>query len=273
MNKYITSEMEWLSALNEEGIDVPRPFRNQDGEWITTADGGYDVPQARDCTLITWVDGRFMNNPRPKHFKSLGRVVGRIHDQSVHWTRPKGFKRPHWDWDGLYGDGFSYGSPAKDAREAIPKKHQEMFQKTLNHVEEVQNQLGKGKKVYGLMHADLAINDNMVFRAGKARPFDFDDCGFGYWAFDFGVLLAHYMIDFGSPTAKMREALIEGYLETSPLPESNLDYIDLFIAARLTQLMFFYQASSLANPAYATEAREEIDSCAKCLKSVVRTIV
>ncbi len=270
--KYINSEMEWLLALNEAGIDVPRPFKNQEGNWITKTDGGYEPPQERNCTLISWVDGRFVKNPRPMHFKTLGQIIGKIHDQSVHWKRPDGFKRPHWNWDGLYGDGFDYGVPAEEARNAIPKKHQEIFQKTLNLVEDTQNQLGKGKNVYGLMHADLAISDNMVFRGGEPRIFDFDDCGFAYWAFDLGVLLAHYMLDFDKQLSMMREALIEGYQETSPLPESNLEFIDLFIAARLAQLMFFYQGAALLHPEHSADAGQEINSSAKLLKQVLKRL-
>jgi Ser/Thr protein kinase RdoA (MazF antagonist) len=270
--EYISSEMEWLTALNDDGIDVPKSFRNITGEWITIADGGYEVPQARKCTLISWVDGRFVKTPRPTHFRSLGRMVGVIHDQSVHWRKPKNFKRPHWDWEGLFGDGFNYGFIASEARNAIPKKHQEAFRKTLSRVEEVQNQLGKGKKVYGLMHADLAISDNMVYRGGQPRLFDFDDCGFAYWAVDLGVLLAHYMLDFDKPSSKMREELIEGYKETSPLPESNLEYVDLFIAARLAQLMVFYQGPILTRPELQDQGGKMIDDCAKQLNKVIKHI-
>lgn len=269
---YISSEMEWLFALNEAGLDVPRPYKNQDGQWITVADIGFEVPQARNCTLISWMEGRFVKKPRPKHFKSLGKIVGRMHQQSVHWKKPNGFKRPHWDWEGLFGDGFDYGVPAKEARAAIPKKHQEIFQRTLNLVEEAQNQLGKGRKVFGLIHADLAIGENMVFRAGEALVFDFDDCGFGYWAFDLGVVLANYMLDFEFPQHEMQEALIEGYQETSPFTDSNLEYLDLFIAARLAQLMFFYQGSAVLRPEVVNEANEEIASCAELLKQLLKRL-
>ena len=270
--KYIFSEMEWLSALNEEDIDVPKPFRNLEVDWITTADVGFEVPQQRNCTLISWVEGRLLKNPRSKHFKSLGRVIGRIHGQSMNWKKPKGFKRPHWDWEGLYGDGFDYGVPAKDAREAIPKKHQSIFNETLKLVQEASDQMGKGKSVYGLIHADLAISDNMVFRAGEARPFDFDDCGFGYWMFDLGVLLAHYILDFGTSLSGMQEILIEGYQETSPLPESNLEYLELFIAARLAQLMFFYQGGAVQHPHHRDESIREVNNCAKYLKRILKKL-
>ncbi|MBY8998212.1 MAG: phosphotransferase [Candidatus Thorarchaeota archaeon] len=268
---FIVSEMEWLSALHQEGIKVPMPVRNLDGEWLTVADGGYEAPQKRNCTLIGWTEGRLLNkNIRPKHFRSLGRVMGRMHEQSRRWKRPKGFARPHWDWEGLFGDGFSYGVPAADARNAIPKAHQVAFNEVLNRVREASEQMGKGKNVYGLIHADLGLSDNVAFHAGEVRPFDFDDCGFGYWVFDFGVTLAQYFVDTNDTSQTMREALIGGYEETATLEGISIEYLDLFIAARIAQLMFFYQASGLAHPGHMEDAKREINDHAKYLKDILK---
>lgn len=271
--KFIVSEMEWLSALHQEGIKVPMPVRNLDGDWLTVADGGYDVPQKRNCTLIGWTEGRLLNkNIQPKHFKALGRVIGRMHEQSRRWKRPKGFARPHWDWEGLFGDGFSYGVPAEDARNAIPKTHQVAFNEVLTRVREASEQIGKGKNVYGLIHADLGLCDNVAFFAGEARPFDFDDCGFGYWVFDFGVALGQYFIDTNDASQTMKEALISGYTETADSEDIGLEYLDLFMAARIAQLMYFYQASALAHPEHMEEATREINVHAKYLKRILKSI-
>lgn len=270
---FIASEMEWLSALHQEGIDVPTPIRNQAGEWITEADGGYDVPQIRNCTLIRWTEGRLLSKGiRPRHFRALGRVMGRLHEQSRSWKPQKGFTRPHWDWDGLYGDGFSYGVSAAEARKAIPKMHQSNFNQTLTRVREVSDQLGRGKRVYGLIHADLGIVENVAFLAGEARPFDFDDCGFGYWLFDFGVPLAQHIIDTNDFSGTMQDALLLGYEETSSLDSIDTEYITLFMAARIAQLMFFYQASALAHPQHMDEAKREINEHAKYLKQILKDL-
>ncbi len=142
--EYITSELEWLAALTEAGIDVPRPFRNLDGEWITSIEGEHSVPGKRNCTLISWTEGRILNKRfLPKHFRSLGRVTGRMHEQSMTWKKPKGFKRPHWDWEGLFGDGFDYGVPGQDARNAIPENHKATFNEVLKRVREASEQMGK----------------------------------------------------------------------------------------------------------------------------------
>ncbi|TFG33207.1 hypothetical protein EU528_00655, partial [Candidatus Thorarchaeota archaeon] len=179
--KYITSEMEWLYALSQDGISVPKPIRNLDGNWLTVADGNYKVPAKRNSTLVGWSEGRLLQNAHPKHFRSLGRVIGQLHEQSMKWKRPKGFARPHWDWNGLFGDGFDYGFSATEAREAIPTEHQKSFKQVLERVAEFSESHGKGKKVYGLIHADFDVMDNATYYGGEIHPFDFDDCGYGYW--------------------------------------------------------------------------------------------
>jgi Ser/Thr protein kinase RdoA (MazF antagonist) len=269
--KFIVSEMEWLSALHHEEIGVPIPVRNLADEWLTIADGDYDIPQKRNCTLIGWTEGRILgNNIRPKHFRSLGRVMGKMHEQSRRWKPPKGFARPHWDWDGLYGDGFSYGVPAADARKAIPKAHQAVFNETLKRVREISEKLGRGKKVYGLIHADLGVGDNVAYLAGEARPFDFDDCGFGYWVFDFAVPLSQHFLDTNDNSQTMQKALISGYEETASSDRIGLEHLDLFIAARIAQFMYFYQASGLANPQHMEEAKREVNEHGKYLKRLLK---
>ncbi|KYK38677.1 MAG: phosphotransferase [Theionarchaea archaeon] len=270
---YISSELEWLSALSNAGIEVPEPFRNLNGDWLTKVDSEYEIPCKRNCTLLRWIEGRLVKkNPRPHHFSALGRVIGRMHEQSIHWKIRKGFTRPHWDWEGLFGDGINYGVPAKDARDAIPKTHQRAFNDALAQVKEVFEQLGKGKNVYGLIHADLGVNSNLVFHAGKACPLDFDDCGFGYWLFDLGVVLACYFSDFNDPTPTMQNALIKGYEEMTPLSDMNMEYLDLFIAARYAQLMFFYQGVAIHHPRHRDEAVQEVNHYGKHLKRILKKI-
>jgi Ser/Thr protein kinase RdoA (MazF antagonist) len=269
--KYISSELEWLSALRDAGIQVPKPFKNLGGSWLTKVDSEYNVPQERNCSLISWVEGRLLKkNFHPHHFKSLGRVIGRMHEQSIGWKPPKGFSRPHWDWRGLFD--YDYGIPGEDARSAIPKVHQPIFNEALNLFQETFNQLGKGKRIYGLIHADLGVSDNVVYHAGEARPLDFDDCGFGYWLFDFGVVLSQYISDFNDKSPIMRDALIEGYMETTPLSNLDFDCLDLFIATRYAQFMYFYQAAGLHSPQHMDEANKEVNMNAKHLKRILKKL-
>jgi Ser/Thr protein kinase RdoA (MazF antagonist) len=269
--EYISSELEWLLALTNAGIKVPEPFRNLQGNWLTKVESEYEVPCERNCSLVRWVEGRMLkNNLKPNHVRALGKVIGKMHEQSIGWKIPKGFTRPHWDWHGLFD--YDYGVPGEDARAAIPKRHKQVFNDALELLRETFEQLGKGKKLYGLIHADLGLSDNVLFHAGEARPLDFDDCGFGYWLFDLGVPSAQYYLDVNDTTPTVRNALIDGYRETSPLADLNLKYLDHFMAARYAQFMFFYQASGLHSPQYIDEANQEIDENAKFLKRVLKRI-
>src|SRR5579871_325879 len=50
----IRSELLWLEALGADGFLVPAPVRTvQGGLWTTASAEG--VPEARACTLLTWV--------------------------------------------------------------------------------------------------------------------------------------------------------------------------------------------------------------------------
>lgn len=265
--EHITSELEWLSALHKEGIGVPEPLRNLEDQWVSTVKGDYDIPQQRNCTLLRWVHGRMINKGiRPKHFKAMGRVMGKMHKQAQDWKPPKGFTRRSWDWEGLYGDGAGFDPPAQKVRETIPKSHQNTFVKVTDKVQEAINDLGKGRKVYGLIHADIAIDANILFHKDEARPIDFDDSGFGYWIFDLAVPLAHYISDFKDTSPIMRNALLEGFQESHYLSEVQLEYLDLFIAARYAQEMVWAQAGALHNPCNTDEAMEWLNRAARDLK-------
>ena len=90
---------------------------------------------------------------------------------------------------------------------------------------------GKSPEVYGLIHGDLGLDANVLFWGGRARAIDFDDSGFGYYVYDLGVALGDCQEDEALPL--FREALLEGYTQIRPLPEEQIQNIDLFLAASL----------------------------------------
>ena len=132
--------------------------------------------------------------------------------------------------------------------------------------------MGRGKGVYGLIHADLGLADNVAFHAGEAKIFDFDDCGFGYWVFDFAVTLSEHFIDTGDRSQTTVDALTMGYEETSSLEGIGFEYLDLFMAARFAQFMYFYQATGMAHPQHMEEARQEINEQAGYLKKILKDL-
>jgi Ser/Thr protein kinase RdoA (MazF antagonist) len=88
---------------------------------------------------------------------------------------------------------------------------------------------GTGPDVFGLIHADLGVDANVLFRHGEARAIDFDDSGFGYWIYDLAIALEHCWEDPRLP--EYRDALLNGYSKIRPLPENQLQHLQLFLMA------------------------------------------
>ena len=140
-------------------------------------------------------------------------------------------------------------TPAYTADEVwprIPSRFFEAFQEVTTRVEQVMEDWGKGPDVYGLIHADLGTEANVLFHRGEARAIDFDDGGYGYWMYDLAIPLVDLEGDEALPT--YRDALLEGYSEIRSIPEEQLDKLELFQAAFRALEIFWGTASTMRRP-------------------------
>ena len=247
---YINSEMIWLDALrNESRIIVPRPIRTLDGKFSIQADCPHE--QVKRCaTLLSWLDGRKLNKGlRPKHLHDLGRVMAQLHNFTAAWEPPKDFKRPDWDWESQLG-GSHFSSSLAELLATVPTRFQAPFKTISQEAKEAMTRLGKGTDAYGLIHADL-YPENVLFKAGKAYPIDFEDCGYGYWIWDIAVALCTWAWE---PNWKrMRDAFITGYQSERILPAEQWSLLDLFIAAQYATMLIWSSAFLLHDPNRANE--------------------
>ena len=83
--------------------------------------------------------------------------------------------------------------------------------------------------MFGLIHGDFNFK-NLLFWRGEVRAIDFDDCGFGHFLYDLGVLLETLL--FRPDYLALRAALLGGYRRVRPLPPGQEVLLDTFIAAR-----------------------------------------
>lgn len=226
----IASELMWLSALShEEGLPVPEPVATIHETWLTTVTVP-GVPQPRHCTLLRWMDGRFLRQrPRPKHAEAVGRFMAQLHHHAARWEPPRDFARRHWDWDGLFGSQAGFSLPAERVWELLPDSCYDLFTELADRVEQAMVELGRGPDAYGLIHADLNFY-NILFSAGEPRVFDFDDCGYGYWLYDIAVTLSDWQGAEG--WSDLRDAFLNGYALVRPLPLKHLVHLNLFMAAQ-----------------------------------------
>jgi Ser/Thr protein kinase RdoA (MazF antagonist) len=246
----VKGEMTWLAALSRQaGLPVPEPVPTLDGELVTRV-CTTGVPQGRLVSLMRWIDGRRLTHGfRPDHFQVWGRMVARLHEFAAGWQPPKGFERPVWDWEGQLG-GRYFRCTVEELVASMPEHLQEPFQTVSQEARVVMEGLGKGPDAYGLIHADM-FPENVLFKAGEAYIIDFEDCGFGYWLWDIAVALC--LQPWTEEWYRQRDAFLEGYAQVCTLPESQLQHLDLFMAAQYATMVLWASLFIKNDPARQAE--------------------
>lgn len=230
----VAAELMWLAALRQDiGLAVPEPVLTLQDELLTEA-AIPGIPERRVCSLLRWMTGRFhKRHPSPRHFAALGRLMARLHNHAEHWQSPTGFARRQWDWGGLFDDETGSNLSATKALARLPRPYHDTFHAAAHQLRQVMDELGQGPDAFGLIHADLHFG-NVLFSGGEARAIDFDDCGLGYWAYDFAVPLCDCLKY--ENWRDLREALLDGYAQIRPVPVQQLRHVDAFMAARHTSI-------------------------------------
>lgn len=222
----LESELQWMAALDQAGLLVPRPVPSLRGRLLEEV-GGHQVD------LLTWLPGQTLGaalqeDPAPdldNLFHALGRQMARLHGASDAWAPPAGFARARWDAEGLLGEAPVWGRfwdhPALSADDRHLFEH--FRSAARGELQRLQDRLD-----FGLIHADL-VRENVLLHGDRIGLLDFDDGGWGYRAFDLATTLLKFI---GSPTYPvLRDALLRGYQDLRPL---DLDTLDLFLALRAT---------------------------------------
>jgi Ser/Thr protein kinase RdoA (MazF antagonist) len=248
----VRSETIWISALRgDTGLAVPEPVPTADGSLFTVAEVE-GVPAPRVCVLFRWGKGRFLDaSLTPWHLERVGEFIARLHDHAFRFEPPAGFTR--WRIGDLtrevaaYVAGFvgeHYGSRAGSIVEVV-----------MDSVQHARQELGTGPGVFGLIHADLH-QENYLFHRGQVRAIDFDDCGWGHFAYDLAVPLSE--LRGRSDYASMRAALLRGYRAVRPLPAEHERYVEVFHGLRLLQLTLWFleQRDLPAFPDWGRHVRE-----------------
>jgi len=248
----IELELAWLRAMRlEADLPVPEPVATLEGSLLIQVSIP-GVPGQRNCSLLRWLKGRSVTRGiRPEHYEAQGRLMAGLHNFAALWQPPPGLAKRKYDWDGLFRDDAGAGLPASEAWSLLPQEYLRDFEVVAGKVKEVMDAWGKDPDVYGLIHADLGLDANVLFWGGEARAIDFDDSGFGYYVYDLSLALEHCQEDEGLP--RFREALLNGYAQVRSLPDDHLKYSDLFLAAFCVYLSLWAAAMAHTHRKYKDE--------------------
>ncbi|MEO8298836.1 MAG: phosphotransferase [Burkholderiales bacterium] len=236
----LRSELQWMVALAEAGVDVPRLLPTLAGEPFAKCQL---VPGAEPwrVDLFEWIDGRCLGTSeaglsndladvRQSYF-TVGATMARLHLQASGWLPPAGFKRHHWDADGLVGEQPLWGrfwefNGLSAAQRQLLLHARDVVRQGLRDLPATPDAaIG-----YSLIHADLVPENILVEPNGRVRLIDFDDAGFGWQLFDLATAL--YFIQDDPAHDIARDSLLRGYRSHRPLLDSALRYLPLFMTAR-----------------------------------------
>jgi Ser/Thr protein kinase RdoA (MazF antagonist) len=255
----IELELAWLAAMRQDAdLPVPEPVLTLDGRLLTqvSIEG---VPGVRYCSLLRWLKGRYITRGiGPHHYRAQGRLMARMHEHAARWQPPPGLSKRHWDWNGFFRDVDGTHLTAREIWPLIPPEYHDSFQAVTREVGQVMEEWGTGPDVYGLIHADLGIDANLLFWHGEARAIDFDDSGFGYWMYDLAIALEHCRED-AAEYRQSRDALLGGYAQVRSLSQVQLDRLETFLAAWDVYLCLWAAAAAHLFPGYREEALERLE--------------
>lgn len=229
----IACELAWMAALDREGgVETARPLLGRNGEVIQESGSSSLAP--RRMVMFEFLAGE---EPDPDQdlkapFRQLGAIAARTHLHSICWTRPDAFERLVWDDEMVFGPGANWGdwraAPGLDSNS----------ERTLADAEAlVRARLaayGREEDRYGLIHADMRLA-NLLIDGGRTRLIDFDDCGFGWFMYDFAAGIS-FMEDHPQVPA-LRTAWLDGYQSVRPLTDADEAEMDSFIMLRRMALL------------------------------------
>jgi Ser/Thr protein kinase RdoA (MazF antagonist) len=224
----IASELDWAGALRAEaGVRTPRVIPARDGSRIVTVETpGADT---RQCVMFEFLPGGEPPQDRlVEDFEPLGAITARMHLHARGWARPPAFTRFHWDLDAAFGASPRWGSwrdgPGMDAEaRAVLTRLEARLRDRLRR-------FGTGPERYGLIHADLRLANLLVDGEAGTSVIDFDDCGMGWYLYDFGAAVSFIEHDPRMP--EMVASWVRGYRSVADLPRADEDEIWTFVMFR-----------------------------------------
>ncbi len=191
----VQGEVDWLLSLHEAGVPVALPLASERGEWVERLDEPERVLVAfrrapgATTSPAEWTEARI---------EAWGELLGRLQTHGRSWT-PPGPKRQSL-LEHTYLTRFEVVQDDPDFVEAV--------RELLPAAERL---LGAGPGT-GLVHADLH-HGNLLLHEERWTAIDFDDCGYGSFAFDLAMPL-YYAVrsGLGATPAEAAERFVPPFL-------------------------------------------------------------
>ncbi|MFN3614899.1 MAG: phosphotransferase enzyme family protein [Rubrimonas sp.] len=223
----IESELAWIDALRAEGaVDTPEPLPRRDGGRLAAFD---HHGETRFVAAFAFMDGA---EPAPDGnlidgFRRLGAISARLHGHARRWAPPPAFARKRWDWSTTVGHAPHWGDWR--AAPGLTPAGAATLERLAQALRADLAAFGDGPDRFGLIHADLRLA-NLLADGDRLGVIDFDDCGFGWFVYDFAAAVS--FLEHEPFVPDLAAAWAEGYREVAPLTQAEEAAIPMFVALR-----------------------------------------
>lgn len=254
----IHSELAWLNALRTEaGVEVPVALPALDGSILQVLHSA-ELPEPRRAAMFSYLDGHEPEGELGPSFEQLGEITARLHVHARQWRPPAGFTRFAWDFDTMLGgerriwgrwqDGLGVAGPVAA-----------LLQRLCDTLERRLAAFGSGPERRGLIHADLRLA-NLLVDGGRVKVIDFDDCGGGWFLYDYGTSLS--FIENRPDVAELTGAWLSGYRRVAPLGAEEEAELPTFLLLRRLMLVAWLGSHRDTDLARQLGVPYTLDSCA-----------
>jgi Ser/Thr protein kinase RdoA (MazF antagonist) len=222
----IESELRWIDALREAGIDTPRALSCADGRRVVSV-ATDELAEPRNVVLFDWIEGCAPSADDVASFRRLGAISARMHQHSRTWPLPAGFARFVWNYDTMLGahprwgrwqDGLGMGA-----------EELEVLGRVDGLLHDRLGAYGEEPDRFGLTHADLRLA-NLMLEGDRAIVIDFDDSGFSWFMYDWATAVS--FIEDHPKVPELQAAWVDGYRSEAPLSDADESELPSFVMLR-----------------------------------------
>ncbi|MGE8203177.1 phosphotransferase enzyme family protein [Heyndrickxia sp. NPDC080065] len=216
-------EVKWTNYLFEHGVGVSPAIYSLEGNIIETG----MFPEKKRIVLYKAAPGIHLPRSKwgPQIFKELGRQIGIMHRITKQYEQKESIDHLR-DW--YENEEYQFLKYIPEEEATIRELSQAIFAKV--------QALQKNNTTYGLLHADLWLENVLVDDQSKITMIDFQDCEKHYYLYDL-VVPIYSALEFsfsGNGNIKdyghaITESIFEGYLMENNIPSEMLEHFPLFL--------------------------------------------
>lgn len=224
----LNGETFWMQSLRTDTtLLLPDVYCNVMGNTVSAF--SHPTSYGEDYSIFSYIAGADLqvNNFEEckVNIKKAGATAAILHNYTETHPSLMHLNRPSWSFDDLFGKNPRWGD--WKAHHLLAEKEYELYQSTLDKIQNILNIFGQSSDKYGLIHADLHLS-NFINSNNSLYLIDFDDCGYGWFLYECGCSLMQY----NENIPQLCDAWLSGYLMHRQLQDEDYTILPSFIIMR-----------------------------------------